>query len=201
MRYRNPDNELKHYGLQSLESKKKARVRSFAKVELWRRREEAVGEQWFAVGGDDDRWWSETTAKGVGRPQTTTASRRQWRWWRRDWWEEAVDATVASWRQWRRRRRDRGRCGARSRSEAAVRGAARAAVREAAVDAAAVRAVEGDDDGDGFGARGETGSEEDEGRRCAAVSETALRDGGESVREKRQGVRGERRRRLCFVMF
>ncbi|KAK9148492.1 hypothetical protein Scep_007249 [Stephania cephalantha] len=117
--------------------------------------EEAVGEQWFAVGGDDDRWWSEATTKGVGRPQTATASQRQWR---RDWWEEAVDATV--------------RC-------------------EAAVDAAAVRAVEGDNDGDGFGGGGETGSEEDEGRRCGD-SESALHDGGESVREKKQGVRGER---------
>ncbi|KAK9088289.1 hypothetical protein Scep_027371 [Stephania cephalantha] len=47
--------------------------------------EEAAGEQWFAVGSDDDRWWSEVTAKGVGRPQTATASRRQWR---RDWWTQ-----------------------------------------------------------------------------------------------------------------
>ncbi|KAK9094862.1 hypothetical protein Scep_026331 [Stephania cephalantha] len=56
------------------------------------------------------------------------------------------------------RRDSEERCGARPRYEAAV-------------DAAAVRAVEGDDDGDGFGGGGETGSEEDEGRRCGG-SET-----------------------------
>ncbi|KAK9165469.1 hypothetical protein Scep_000660 [Stephania cephalantha] len=40
---------------------------------------------------------------------------------------------------------------------------------EAAVHAAAVRAVEGDDDGVGFGGGGEKGSEEDEGGGAAAV--------------------------------
>ncbi|KAK9081885.1 hypothetical protein Syun_030722 [Stephania yunnanensis] len=69
--------------------------------------------------GDDDRWCSEATATGVGRPQTTTASRRQWRRWRRDWWEEAVHATVASWRQWRRRMQAGERCVAPRRCEAA----------------------------------------------------------------------------------
>ncbi|KAK9093962.1 hypothetical protein Scep_025431 [Stephania cephalantha] len=59
---------------------------------------------------------------------------------------------------------------ARRRCEAAVRGGdAICGGDEAAVHAAAVRAVDGDDDGDGGG--GETGSEEDEGRRCGG-SET-----------------------------
>ncbi|KAK9108043.1 hypothetical protein Syun_024054 [Stephania yunnanensis] len=57
---------------------------------------------------------------------------------------------------------------------------------EAAVDAAAVRAVEGDDDGDGFGSGGEKGSEEDEGRRSAMGRRRVL-----ERREETAGVKGE----------
>ncbi|KAK9113242.1 hypothetical protein Scep_020761 [Stephania cephalantha] len=57
---------------------------------------------------------------------------------------------------------------------------------EAAVDAAAVRAVEGDDDGDGFGGGGEKGSEEDEGRRSATGRRRVL-----ERREETAGVKGE----------
>ncbi|KAK9101047.1 hypothetical protein Scep_024477 [Stephania cephalantha] len=115
-------------------------------------------EQWFAVGGDDDRWWSEETTKGVGRPQTATTSRRQWRRWRRDGGGGGgrnsgelakVEAAKAG---------PVGRCGARQRCEAAV-------------DATAVRAVEGDDDGDGFGGGGETGVRRMKGGGAAAVED------------------------------
>ncbi|KAK9128992.1 hypothetical protein Syun_017789 [Stephania yunnanensis] len=68
----------------------------------------------------------------------------------------------------------------------------------AVVDATMVRVVEGEDDGDGFGGGGETGSEEDEGRGAATIR-WALRDGPTMVRvlemrEETVVVRGERRR-------
>ncbi|KAK9119313.1 hypothetical protein Scep_017406 [Stephania cephalantha] len=94
-------------------------------------------EQWFAVGGDDDRWWSEATTKGVGRPQTATASRRQW---------EASRGVGRRWtQQWRvgDSGGGEGGTGGTMRCEAAVRGGGGRK--------AAVRAVEGDDDGNGFG--------------------------------------------------
>ncbi|KAK9106886.1 hypothetical protein Syun_022897 [Stephania yunnanensis] len=58
-----------------------------------------------------------------------------------------------------------GGTGGMMRCEAAMRGSGARQWCEAVVDAAAVRAVEGDNDGDGFDGGSETGSEEDDGRR------------------------------------
>ncbi|KAK9081687.1 hypothetical protein Syun_030905 [Stephania yunnanensis] len=69
----------------------------------------------------------EAATKGGGRPQTATASRRQWMRWTQQW---RVDNSGGG----------EGGTGGTMRCEAVVK---------AAVDAAAVRAVEGDDDGDG----------------------------------------------------
>ncbi|KAK9115207.1 hypothetical protein Syun_022004 [Stephania yunnanensis] len=56
-------------------------------------------------------------------------------------------------------------------------------------------AVEGDDDGDGFGGGGEKGSEEDEGRRCGGSETGTPRrvDGGESARDEKGDDGSERR--------
>ncbi|KAK9087099.1 hypothetical protein Syun_029493 [Stephania yunnanensis] len=66
---------------------------------------------------------------------------------------------------------------------------------EAAVNATTVRAKEGDDDGDGFGSGGETGNEEDEGRRCGGSKTGTQRqaDGDESARDERGDGCCERR--------
>ncbi|KAK9118958.1 hypothetical protein Scep_017051 [Stephania cephalantha] len=70
---------------------------------------------------------------------------------------------------------------------------ARQAVRGWRVGAAAVRAVEGDDDGDGFGGGGEKGSEEDEGGGAGASEMGTPRRPTKSAREERGDGGSERR--------
>ncbi|KAK9088991.1 hypothetical protein Scep_028073 [Stephania cephalantha] len=88
-----------------------------------------------AVGGDDDRWWSEPTGKGdvvVGLEPLEALLWRQW----------TVDAAAV--RAVRGGATGRGQ----SRPGRAMWWQCEEAVK-AAVDAAVVRAVEGDDDSDG----------------------------------------------------